>query len=161
MPQAEPLVGGWRSRHDAAGRTGVPAHVTLLYPFLPPDRVGRGDVERLGALFATTAVASFDLVEVRRFPGILYLAPEPSGPIRELTVRIWELYPDNPPYGGAHPQIVPHLTVAQDENPATLDEVERAVTPGLPISVVVPEAWLMWQGADERWEVGHRFPLRG
>jgi len=160
VPEAEGLVGLWRERYDDSARTGVPAHLTLLYPFLPPEEVEPADLQRLAALFASAAPTRFRLTEVRRFPrGVLYLAPEPEGFLRELTERIWALYPGRPPYGGAFEHIIPHLTVAQHEDRAVLDRVEAAVAPGLPVEADAAEAWLMLQGTDDHWRAGHVFPL--
>src|SRR5690349_20634700 len=36
VPEAEPLFGVLRGNHDRVAAAGVPAHITLLYPFLPP-----------------------------------------------------------------------------------------------------------------------------
>src|SRR5215207_2399787 len=36
VPAAEPTLQRWRERLDPACRLGVPAHVTLLYPFVAP-----------------------------------------------------------------------------------------------------------------------------
>lgn len=159
-PEAEPLVGAWRERYDDSARTGVPAHLTLLYPFLPPEEIGAPDVHRLAALFAAATATPYRLTAVRRFSrGVLYLAPEPETFFRELTNRIWALYPHRPPYGGVFPDVIPHLTVAQSPDHALLDRVETAVAAGLPISAYAGEAWLMQQGEDDRWRAGHRFPL--
>lgn len=162
VPEAEGLVSAWRERYDDSARTGVPAHVTLLYPFLPPEAVTPADLTRLGALFASAAATSYRLVAVRRFSrGVLYLAPEPDGFLRDLTTRIWALYPHRPPYGGAFRDVIPHLTVAQLADHSVLDTVEAAVSPGLPIAAHAAEVWLMLQGDDSRWQAGHRFPLGG
>lgn len=40
-PFGEPLVGGFRERYDSSAAYGMPAHVTVLYPFLPWERAGR------------------------------------------------------------------------------------------------------------------------
>jgi hypothetical protein len=163
VPQAESLVGAWRERYDDSARTGVPAHVTLLYPFLEPEEIGPADLERLAALFASARATRFRLVAARRFSrGVLYLAPEPEEFFQELTSRIWALYPDHPPYGGIFNHVVPHLTVAQVEDHLVLDEIEAVVAPDLPIEAEATEAWLMLQGAEgERWQADHRFPLLG
>ena len=160
VPEAEALVGAWRERYDDSARTGVPAHVTLLYPFLPPEDVTPADLERLSVLFASMPATRYELVAVRRFArGVLYLAPEPDGFLRDLTGRIWALYPHRPPYGGAFPDVIPHVTVAQVEDPAVLDAVEAEMAPALPVGAHATEAWLMLQGEDSRWQAGHRFPL--
>ncbi len=162
VPEAEELVGGWREQYDGSAQTGVPAHLTLLYPFLPPEEIGPADLDRLAALFSSVPPARFVLTAVRRFPrGVLYLAPEPDEFLRLLTARIWALYPHRPPYGGAFAHIVPHLTVAQHDDHGVLDRVEATVAPGLPIAAAAAEAWLMLQGVDDRWRAGHVFPFRG
>ena len=160
VPEAEDLVGEWRERYDDSARTGVPAHVTLLYPFLPPEDVTKADLEGLSALFAAAAATRYELVAVRRFSrGVLYLAPEPEAFLRELTGRIWARYPHRPPYGGVFEDVIPHLTVAQVEDSGVLDAVEASLAPGLPIAAHATEAWLMLQDEDGRWRAGHRFPL--
>lgn len=162
VPEAEPLVGAWRDRYDDSARTGVPAHVTLLYPFLPSEEITPADLERLSALFASAPPTRFLLVATRRFSrGVLYLTPEPDGFLRDLTQGIWALYPHRPPYGGAFEDVIPHLTVAQVADHAVLDGVEAAIVPGLPIEVAASEVWLMLQGEDSRWRAGHRFRLGG
>ncbi|HSR22344.1 MAG TPA: 2'-5' RNA ligase family protein [Candidatus Eisenbacteria bacterium] len=159
-PEAETLVGAWRERYDDSAQTGVPAHLTLLYPFLSPEDIGHADLRRLAALFASAPATPYRLTAVRRFSrGVLYLAPEPEPFFRDLTNRTWALFPHRPPYGGAFPSIVPHLTIAQSPDHALLDEVEAAVVGGLPISAHAREVWLMLQGDDDRWRAGHRFPL--
>jgi 2'-5' RNA ligase len=160
VPEAERLVGAWRERYDDSARTGVPAHLTLLYPFLPPEEIGPADLGRLAALFGSVPATRFRLAAFRRFPrGVLYLAPEPDGFLRELTNRIWALYPQRPPYGGMFQHVVPHLTVAQVEDHSVLDRVEADVTPGLPVAAEAKEVWLMLQGDDDRWRAGHTFSL--
>ena len=38
VPDAEPVVGHLMLRLDANAVLGVPAHVTVLFPFVPADR---------------------------------------------------------------------------------------------------------------------------
>jgi 2'-5' RNA ligase superfamily protein len=160
VPEAEPLVGPWREQYDDSARTGVPAHVTLLFPFLPPEEITPADLDRLAALFITVPGTRFRLVAVRRFSrGVLYLAPEPEAFFRDLTIRVWALYPDQPPYGGMFNHVVPHLTVAQVEDHGLLDRIEAAVASGLPVEAHATEVWLMVQGEADRWQPGHRFAL--
>jgi hypothetical protein len=160
VPEAEELVAAWRERYDDSAQTGVPAHITLLYPFLPPEEIGPDDLRRLSELFESAPATRFDLVALRRFEqGVLYLAPVPDEFLRHLTDRIWELYPHRPPYGGAFEHVIPHLTVAQLDDPAVLDHIEATVRPGLPVAAHAAEAWLMLQGEDDRWRAGHVFRM--
>jgi len=39
VPEAEPRVGALRERFDASVRLGVPAHITVLVPFMSPERI--------------------------------------------------------------------------------------------------------------------------
>jgi hypothetical protein len=38
VPETEPLVHEWRLRYDNAS-LGIPAHITLIFPFVPTDDV--------------------------------------------------------------------------------------------------------------------------
>ncbi len=112
VPEAEPLVGTHRARLDPAASWGVPAHVTVLYPFVPPDAVDGGVLERLAAAVATVDAFEARLTGLRWFrEDVVYLAPEPVGRFRALTTAVHAAFPEHPPYGGAHEDVVPHLTV--------------------------------------------------
>ncbi|MEU6741541.1 hypothetical protein [Streptosporangium sandarakinum] len=52
IPEAEEAVGPFRAALDVSAGWGVPAHVTVLYPFLPPERI---DSRVLAALTGTIA----------------------------------------------------------------------------------------------------------
>jgi hypothetical protein len=69
-----------------------------------------------------------------RFPGVLYLDPEPADGLRQLTLAIAGRWPKAPPYGGAFDEVIPHLTVAHSVADGLIDEIDAAVLQGLPIS---------------------------
>lgn len=48
VPEAESAVGEFRAELDPSARCGVPAHVTVIYPLLPPDRLDRNARRLLG-----------------------------------------------------------------------------------------------------------------
>ena len=150
VPEAEPAVGHLRERYDSAGAMGVPAHVTLLFPF--------GDEpDGLEELFAAAAPFDFTLVRTGWFPEppTLYLAPEPAEPFVGLIETLMARYPNYPPYGGAHGTIVPHVTVGQ----AVPEDAERQVEAALPIhSRAASVAWLEEQPGG-RWGERQRFAL--
>ena len=52
VPAAELGVSRHRNRYDAAARVGVPAHVTIAYPFKPTELLTSIDVDALTAVFA-------------------------------------------------------------------------------------------------------------
>jgi hypothetical protein len=39
VPEAEPAVSAIRRQYDAAANSGMPAHITLVYPFVPIDAI--------------------------------------------------------------------------------------------------------------------------
>jgi 2'-5' RNA ligase len=163
VPACEPAVGRFRERYDPSAAVGVPAHVTLLYPFLAPGEVSVDDIAALTTLFATTV--AFDVVFARcaRFePKTLWLAPEPDEPFLELMHRLFERWPECPPYRGtiARDDVVPHLTVADSTAGDHLDRVELAVAASLPVRTRVTEAWLI-ENRTGRWTTRERFALGG
>ena len=110
VPEAEPLVHEWRLRYDNAS-LGIPAHVTVIFPFVPAQEIGGQLIAELRELFAAQQAFSFTLARVGRFPEVAWLAPEPDEPFRRLTGLLASRYPDYPPYEGIHDDVVPHLTV--------------------------------------------------
>lgn len=156
-----PVVDEWRERTCADRPSiGIPPHVTLLHPFVPAELVDDEIIEELRRLFAATSPFTVTFREVRSWPSMLYLAPEPPEPFASVTAAIAERWPDYPPYEGIHETVIPHLTVAYGDD-ALLAEVEAAVTPRLPIDAHVVEAVLLEEREpDVRWDARARFPLR-
>ena len=127
VPEAEPVVRDLRARSGPSAAAGVPAHVTILYPFRPWAAVDRHVVVRLKQILRGVRPFELSFAGVGRFPGVLWLAPEPRGPALALTRAITEAFPDCPPYGGGVAEPVPHLTVAMDEDEAVLDAAEKTL----------------------------------
>lgn len=159
VPEAEPLVGALRLRHTYDAPLGIPPHVTLLFPFVPADRVAEAEV-RLGALVAGHDAFEATFARTARFADVLYLEPEPAGRFLDLTAAIVEAWPEHLPYEGAHEAVVPHLTVAESEDEALLDAIAVGIGPGLPIRQRVEAASLFVEGDDGRWREHSRLPLR-
>jgi hypothetical protein len=100
----------------------------------------------------------FALARVDRFPGVLYLAPEPSEPFKRLTAQATARWPELPPYGGAFDQVVPHLTVAEGaEPPGLAGQLERR----LPLRTEATDLALLVRDRRSRWSIMARFPLGG
>ncbi len=142
-----------------AAALGVPAHVTVLYPFLTQQRYDGQARDELAALLHDVAPTTLTFDRCTRFPDgdLCYLAPEPAEWCRRLTGLVWARWPEAPPYGGAFADVVPHLTVAHGR-PAVLDEVERALTPALPVRSRAGELTVLALAAG-RWRVLETLPL--
>jgi 2'-5' RNA ligase len=162
VPEAERLIETYRERYGAEGTSGLPAHVTILYPFKSPEKLTKDDLMTLRELFIKSPSFSASFLKVSRFPDMLYLAPIPAEPFKRLTEGIVEIYPDTPPYGGAFSEIVPHLTIAQASDPQKLgsiaDDFDEAVKDLLPIQVRVNTITLM-DNAGGYWDIQAQFPL--
>lgn len=162
IPEAEPLVGHWRQQYDPRAAIGVPAHYTVLVPFVGASLLDEAIVADLRSLFDDVAPIHFNLARTSRFGNrTLYLDPEPAQPFADLIREVWRRYPDWPPYGNPNEEITPHLTVAATEEPGVLDRIESEISGGLPKPAVAREVWLMVQRTDRMWETREVFPLGG
>jgi len=160
IPAAEPTVARWRERLDPAAGEGVPAHVTVLFPFLPASGIDGATLAALGEVLGRHASFDVRFERCARLPGLLYLAPEPDTPFRRLTGAITDRWPETPPYGGKFDDVVPHLTVAQrQENLAVLEEVEADLNGRLPFTAQVSSVDLVVHDGT-RWQHRMSFPLR-
>lgn len=161
IPEAERLVGRFRADLDVAAALGVPAHVTVLFPFVPPGLIDDMVIAELAS--AVGSVRSFEVTFARAAwfdRSVLWLAPEPADPFLALTRAVCERFPDYPPYRGEHQDVVPHLTVGIDQPVEALESAERAIEPGLPVSSRVSNAVLM-QGSSGpgSWSIVAELPL--
>jgi 2'-5' RNA ligase len=160
IPEAEPHVGRLRARLDPNAAAGVPAHITALYPFRPWEAVDAAVIERLEGVFRRAEPFDLSFRAAARFPGVLWLAPEPREPIDALTGALVETFPDCPPYGGRFDDPVPHLTVAIHGNEGVLDKAEARLARQLvrPFSARV-ESCALYAEAGGRWSERLRFRL--
>jgi 2'-5' RNA ligase len=161
VPQAAAAVEGWLERTATAKPSGgIPAHVTILFPFVPAADIDDALIEQLGAVFVRIPPFDFELRECRRFPAVLYLAPDPPEPFTAMTEAVAAAYPDYPPYEGVFDSIVPHLTVAEGL-PPVLTRAEGEVRQWLPIVADASEVVLLEELEREpaRWHARARIPL--
>ncbi len=138
LPELESLVGPWRSRFDAEV-TGVPAHITVLVPWIPPDELTEADLDAVGQLAKSwepfeVSFAEFRVFPVTDGPNVHWLAPELADPFIGLTDDVMTCWPEYPPYGGAFgAEPVPHLTLSSTAADDELAELFEAIRPQLPI----------------------------
>lgn len=137
---------------------GVPAHVTILYPFIAPADLDPAVRHVLAGVAAEIEPFDVRFGGIGRFPGSVYAAPEPSVPFVSLTEAVAARFPDFPPYGGAFAEIVPHLTVAESTT-APLDAIGHEAGQALPFHHRVSRLEVLVQGPDERWRPRWRLRL--
>jgi hypothetical protein len=162
VPEAEPLVHEWRLKGDPSAAHGVPAHVTLLYPFLPVESLDDGVVAELAWFFRGIDAFPVRVTRVQRWEeaGVVWIDPG-SDALLELTRAIVRRWPECPPYSGTIPveTLTPHLTIVQTDDRALRQSAANAVSPGLPFEMVASSAALWVQDAGGTWTEHTSFPF--
>ena len=153
-PDAEALVADFRDE--------VPAHVTVLFPFRRWEEMGLPLRAQLATIFRQQAAISVTFTGVGRFPGVVWLKPEPRDPIDRLTRTLVQAFPDCLPYEGAFPDPVPHLTALKSEDDAALESAQRI----LEVRLAVPLATrlntcALYAETETGWREVLRFRLGG
>ena len=147
MPPTLAPVERYRRRLDPTTRYGMPAHVTVLFPFLAPTALTPDVRDQLSELFSGFEPFGFELTEVRWFDDrVVYLAPEPAEAFRALTKAVWDRFPRCPPYEGAYDDVVPHVCVGEDAPRRLMRIAGWLARRRLPIPGRVEEVWLMTIG---------------
>ena len=86
-----------RDALDPSAAAGVPAHITLLYPFVAPDRLNESVFAPVAEIASTVAAFPFTLHRVQRWPDVVCLLPDPSEPFSRLIGALASAFPDYPP----------------------------------------------------------------
>ena len=69
-------------------------------------------IELAAASVASVPAFECTFAQTRWFgEDVLWLAPEPGQPFRALTTALHAAFPQYLPFGGIHPDVVPHLTI--------------------------------------------------
>lgn len=133
-----------RAALDGSARDGVPAHITVLYPFMAPALAGEPVLAALSRLFAGFPAFTFTLDRVAWFgDSVVWLGPRDPGPLRDLIGQAAAAFPRYPRYGGQHAEVVPHLTIGDRGGLAALRAAAEAVRLLLPVEASAAEVTLM------------------
>jgi putative acetyltransferase len=161
VPQAEACVGELRTRFDPSAGRGVPAHITVLMPFMAPQRIGAAVLAQIRAALDEVPSFRFTLASLGRFPAVAYLAPEPAEPFIALTNALVRRIPDFPPFGGQHSTVIPHLTIAQgnaDDAEFATAQAQRWLAAHGPIRAACTSVVLL-EDSSGHWREMHEFTL--
>jgi hypothetical protein len=157
-------LGRLREREVEVARLGVPAHVSILSPFVPVATLDRRVSATVSEIVARTTAFDVTFSAVRRWetselgPGVVWLAPEPAAPFVALTRAIWAEFPEHPPYGREDDDLEAHLTLAIDD-PSRFDAAEAEARQLLPFRRHVNTVALLVEGPDGRWRTRRRYSL--
>lgn len=164
VPEAEAFVRSFRAQYDSLDAIKIPAHITVNQPFCPAAETESRLEEILVDLFSSIAAFKFTLAEVRRFPGALYLAPEPEERFRALIAAVTACFPESLPYEGQFEDVIPHLTVAYLEDAQEIDAMSAALSAAsaevLPITGKVTSVLLI-EKVGGKWRERMSFQLEG
>jgi 2'-5' RNA ligase len=154
-----PAIEGLRRTYDRSARVGIPAHVTILYPFAAVSgltRAIRGDLAQIAGEFRAFEVT---FSSVARWPGVVYLEPQPSFRFSALIDRCAAAFPEHPPYAGTIDDVIPHLTVVESDD-APFDDVTAAARGVLPFTARAGGLEVLVEDDDGRWRGRWRLPFR-
>jgi hypothetical protein len=154
-------VGAWRSQYASDATDGMWAHITLIYPFRDSARIDAETMRGIGSVLTSFVSFTFMLTTVeyfRRPRVVLYLAPEPAAPFQELTRALARMFPDAPPYRGVFDEIIPHVQIADEDDPEILAAIEADVGSRLPIKAIAREVELV-EHAPQGWSRRQSFRL--
>ena len=99
LPPRPHYVSAFRARYDPASAAALPPHVTVHYPFLQSSRISKSVIQALTKYLSGLLRLRITFFEARRFPGVIYLAPTPDAPLREMTCGLADLFPRQCPTG--------------------------------------------------------------
>ena len=137
---------------------GVPAHITLIYPFAPADRLDARVRVAVAAALSGHPTFEFALSAAQRWPGVLYLPVTPVEPFEAIVRSLVAAFPDHLPSAGEFPYI-PHVTIAEGEH-RVLARLRAPSKPAPAESQLVTRVLLIAQDQAGRWRVRWRFGLR-
>jgi hypothetical protein len=163
VPEAEQVVGQHRRALDHTAAWGIPAHVTVLYPFVPPDEIAPAVVAKVQAALDGIPDFTCTFSQVRWFgEQVVWLAPDNDQPFRDLTRTVYDRFPEHPPYRGAILDPVPHLTIGDTHlaDLITMRHAADAIQAELPITAKINRVTLM-AGTDKprSWRTLSQFQL--
>jgi 2'-5' RNA ligase len=161
VPEAEAAVGAHRLRLDPSAALGAPAHVTVLFPFVPADALDEAVLTAVADVVGQARAFDYTFARTDWFDDrVVWLAPEDPAPFRDLTACVTEAFPGYPPYEGAFADVVPHLTLGEGHRRGLLEQAAAAVAAHLPVTGVAVEVLLLAETQrGGRWDVRGRFPL--
>jgi 2'-5' RNA ligase superfamily len=147
-----------RRTHDRSARLGVPAHVTILYPFVDGAELTPEIREKVNSIAGGFRAFEVVFASAARWPGVVYLEPQPTSRFSALIDICAAAFPEHPPYAGTIDEVIPHLTVAETDS-GPLDEILAAARLSVPFEATADSLEVLAEGADGRWQRRWRLPF--
>lgn len=159
---ADLLIDKWRKKYVESSHHGIPFHITLLFPFIEPEKIHDDVVNRLKDFFLETKQFTYILSKIDTFPNIIFLEPSKKKQFIKLTEGLLKIFPTTSLYEGKFSKINPHATVANLNNAENFNRIRTIISKDLnsklPIKAVAKEVWLMEKENNE-WFIVEKFPF--
>jgi 2'-5' RNA ligase len=159
VPEAEPLVKSWRVAHDPSAAEGMPAHFTVLYPFISEGALNDDTLNHLGKIGGEWPPIAVVFNEFGRFPTVLWLKPDATS-LAEIITRVHHRWPECLPYGRSDLAVIPHLTITDGANDLVVAQSRAEISRHLPLKATISSIALMAFDGN-RWVCRHAFTLGG
>jgi len=146
-----------RVRNAAAG---VPAHLTLLHPFIEREELKAAVRARLRAVASKHAPFEYRQAHLAQWPDAIYVAVEPAAPFVRLHRDLQAAFPAWPIYGAdAGFEFEPHITVADREGKLEPGVHDDRAWAGLPRAARAEAIDVIATRPDGRWRLVWRIRL--
>lgn len=140
---------------------GVPAHVTLLYPFVEAEHLVLGHAQEAQRALSDVQPFECSFASIGRFddpPVAIYLEPKPVERFSSMIEALTATFPTFPPYAGTVEEVIPHLTVVETADRTLWAEVEEWLEPQLPVRITV-QGFSIYVQTDKGWVERFTLPL--
>ncbi len=155
VPEADPVLTTVSQGYPEAVRD-VPAHISLLYPFLAADSLDEQHINTLDHIFRMQTPVPLTLAECRRQEdGFVYL-PAASDELTALVETVRARWPEAVPHERRGNVAEPHVTVAMQAPEESATRIQATVDAALPMVTVLQEVWLVVFSGDQ-WHVREHF----
>ncbi len=168
IPPAD--IGGFADHYRRLYSPGqlerIPAHITLVYPFVPYDELAEAE-PRLRTVCARLQPRAVAIRGFSRFPGpgtdVLYLHLADPERIVSLYRAVLAEFPAYPAYGGRFgPDLTPHMTVGSFDDAEELERVYSGLAgQRLYLAWDVAGVYLIYKTEDRVWHPWSEVPLGG
>lgn len=149
----------WRRRAVADAADGLPAHATMLFPFVAPERLDDAVRRMLAGVAARHGPIEYRLIGPERWPDVIYAAVDPVRPFLVLHEDLQAAFAAFPIYGPDFDlEFVPHVTV--DEG-AAIVPFDNPAWRSLPRPAVARAIEVIVRPPGGRWRTAWRIRLGG
>jgi hypothetical protein len=143
-----------RAELDWAARLGVPAHITLLGPFIEPAAIDADVHRRLETVLRAHAPIMVSLDRLELIGDVACLLPGDTRAIAAVQSALHREWPE------LEPRSLQHVTVARELNRSGFEAVIERIEPMLPLSGRLDRASLI-VGRNRRASTRATFRLGG